>query len=264
MSINPAISPRALPLSKKRPTGSAHAGRIRIFSCAAFTLVELLVVISTIALLLAILAPGLGKARTAAKRTRCAANLKQIDAAFHLYAVANDDTYPCTEDPISNNPLYWLWMGRGWRLFVQPYLGGHIDANNPSVLLCPDDKTAPHKWESTSYSYSMAFYHSPEQIDDMNNVQDTYRFPRPSVPQKLVNVLHPSYKILIGEWLSNHHRLKEGTDPAWWGWAGKRNFLFADGQVRFIDANDIHRANDGNPNPNLTACGIRGTDWQDE
>jgi hypothetical protein len=37
--------------------------------------------------------------------------------------------------------------------------------------------------------------------------------------------------------------------------------LFADGQVRFIDAKDIRPARDGNPNPNLTINGIRGIDW---
>jgi len=227
-----------------------------------FSLIELLVVISIIAVVLAILMPGLGKARATAKRARCAGNLKQIDLAMHLYLGSNDDIYPRAEDPLSTTPYYWLWMGRGWRGFITPHLGGKIDANNPSVLLCPADKIAPVKWESTSYSYSMAFYHSPEQIDDMNSIQDTYMPPaKPSVPQKYVNVARPAEKIIVGEWLSNHRRIEQGDDPAWWDWAGSRNFLFADGQVQFLDANDIRPANDGNPNPNLTIHGIKGSDW---
>jgi prepilin-type N-terminal cleavage/methylation domain-containing protein/prepilin-type processing-associated H-X9-DG protein len=227
-----------------------------------FSLIELLVVISIIAMVLAILMPGLGKARATANRTRCAGNLKQINLAMHLYIGSNNDTYPCAEDPLSTTPYYWLWMGRGWRGFIAPYLGGKIDANNPSVLLCPADKIAPQKWESTSYSYSMAFYHSPRQIDDMNSIEDTYMPPaKPSVPQKCVNVARPAEKIIVGEWLSNHRRIEQGNDQAWWGWAGSRNFLFVDGQVRFLDANDIRPANDGNPNPNLTTHGIKGSDW---
>jgi len=79
-----------------------------------FTLVELLVVIAVISLLLSILVPSLGKARSMAKRTVCASNLRQIDLAVRLYLNAYDDTYPCAQDPVSMGPFYCLWMGRGW------------------------------------------------------------------------------------------------------------------------------------------------------
>ena len=115
-----------------------------------FSLVELLVVIAVIALLLSILMPSLGKARSMAWRLSCAHNLKQIDLAVNLYLGSSDDTYPCADDPVSASPFYCLWMGRGWRAFVEPYLGGYIDANNPSVLFCLQDPTDPGQYESTS------------------------------------------------------------------------------------------------------------------
>jgi len=212
---------------------------------------------------MAILVPVIGKARSASKRTVCQSNLKQIDLAMRVYIQNNDETYPCAEDPISITPFYWLWMGRGFCKYIKPYIGSHIDANNPSVLLCPEDKVAPTNWESTSYSYSMAFYHSPAQIDDMNSIADTYSFPVDSVPQRMTSVAHPAKKIIIGEWLSNHLRLDD-TDSGWWCWEGRRNFLFADGHVSFIKAEDILKANCGYPNPNLTKGGIKGIDWQAE
>ncbi|MCX5632067.1 MAG: type II secretion system protein [Phycisphaerae bacterium] len=56
----------------------------------AFTLVELLVVISIIALLLAVLIPSMQKARNLAKRVTCSAYLKQC--GLGLIAYANSDS----------------------------------------------------------------------------------------------------------------------------------------------------------------------------
>jgi len=233
-----------------------------------FTLVELLVVIAIIALLLSILMPALGKARSLSKRLVCANNLRQIDLAVRLYLDSNNDIYPCGQDPVSDDPNnpYWLWMGRGWRRLVEPYLGGNIDANNPSVLFCPEDTSPQEKYESTSYSYSMAFYHSQEQIDGIKDTRYTYDIPgqpsmaAESIPQISTNVARPAGKIIIGEWLSNHWRIKE-KDNGWWDWEGCCNYLFVDGQVCFLKATDIREANDEKPNPNLTVGGIKGIDW---
>ena len=224
-----------------------------------FTLIELLVVIAIIALLLSVLMPSLRKVRAVAARVGCGHQLKQIYLAVDMYLNSNDNTYPCAQDPVSTEPAYWLWMGRGWRSFVEPYLGGPVDVNNPSVLFCPQDRIAKEKYESTSYSYSMAFYHSPEQIDDMNSSADTYSAPRPSIAQRSVDVSKPSGKILLGEWLSNHLPIDE--DKGWWCWEGARNYLFADGRTSFLKAIEIRPARDEFPDANLTVRGIKGQDW---
>ena len=223
-----------------------------------FTLVELLVVIAIIALLLSVTLPSLAKARSLACRLKCAHNLKQINLAVNMYLNENEDTYPCAQDPLPAG--YWLWMGRGWRSFVAPFLSTRVNKDNPSVLFCPQDTIDKNTYEATSYAYSMAFYHSPQQIDAMSSPSDTYSNPQSSMPQQCDDVANPSGKILIGEWSSNHSHTDD-KDEGWWCWQGSRNFLFADGQVRFLQAGKIRPARDGLPDANLTIRGIKGIDW---
>lgn len=227
-------------------------------SSNAFTLIELLVVISIIAMLMAILLPSLNLAKGKAYQIRCMANLKQVGLAFELYTENNEQTYPC----ITDNPK--LWMGRGWRSVIQRYLGGGIDANNPSVLWCPKDREGANSFESTSYAYSMAFYSSPAQINSLVPVEKhSEQFGITPQRQRTTSVARPNAKIFIGEWESNHARVPEVQDwwlKGWWRWDGKRNYLFADYSAQYLKATDIKEARDGNPNPNMTENGIKGSD----
>jgi prepilin-type processing-associated H-X9-DG protein/prepilin-type N-terminal cleavage/methylation domain-containing protein len=59
-----------------------------------FTLVELLVVITVIALLAGLLFPALKSARSKGTLTKCANNLRQISLALEMYANTYDDEYP--------------------------------------------------------------------------------------------------------------------------------------------------------------------------
>ena len=79
----------------------------------AFTLVELLVVISIIAMLLAILMPSLTKARHQAKTVICRSNLSQIHLGFEMYLQDfNRDIFPLVyidKDKDSNYGKFWYF-----------------------------------------------------------------------------------------------------------------------------------------------------------
>ncbi len=89
-----------------------HAARPR--SRAAFTLVELLVVVGIIAVLIGILLPVLSTAREHAKRTACLSNLHQIGLSIELYANANQGRLPNAnaaedetgvDEPVDGDPV---------------------------------------------------------------------------------------------------------------------------------------------------------------
>jgi len=60
----------------------------------AFSLVEVLVVISIVSLLLGILVPSLNKCKAFARQVICQSRLRQWGLAFETYASANDGFYP--------------------------------------------------------------------------------------------------------------------------------------------------------------------------
>lgn len=73
-------------------------------SClAAFTLVELLVIVGLLGLLVIIQWPALAKATHQTTRAQCAANLRQVTMAFHIYASENSGKLP------PGTSSYWAW-----------------------------------------------------------------------------------------------------------------------------------------------------------
>jgi prepilin-type processing-associated H-X9-DG protein/prepilin-type N-terminal cleavage/methylation domain-containing protein len=78
----------------------------------AFTLIELLIVISIIALLMAILMPALGAARSGSRALACKSNLRQLVIANIGYTTENDGFYvPAASDMWDNAGLY-RWHGQ--------------------------------------------------------------------------------------------------------------------------------------------------------
>jgi prepilin-type N-terminal cleavage/methylation domain-containing protein len=126
-----------------------------------FTLVELLVVVSIIALLLGILLPALNKAKMVAVQVKCISNQRHVVLALQLYAEENHAKLP-TRNPNAgygyphqmrrvNNGPYDLAEP-----FINPYLG------TSKMLFCPSLISSPRELETdlTKNAWALSQYHA--------------------------------------------------------------------------------------------------------
>lgn len=148
----------------------------------AFTLIEVLVVVSIIALLVSILIPTLSRAKVQARRVACSAHLHQIGVAMIGYMQYNRDRMPhisympsigpapldaTKPDGTPQDPIYFFDV-------LKPYLQNQIQ-----VMECPGDKPDPNRdipnagksyfqSERSSYQYRYALRGlTPTQFNQM-------------------------------------------------------------------------------------------------
>jgi prepilin-type N-terminal cleavage/methylation domain-containing protein/prepilin-type processing-associated H-X9-DG protein len=120
------------------PTRSIHR--------LAFTLVELLVVISIVALLLAVLLPALQNARETAMRARCASNLRQFVVSVSNYEAVYK-AYPNAYSTRGNAFAEWLGNTPGY-----VYLRNEF-ALSENILNCPSQIQKPIMTRSSATDY---------------------------------------------------------------------------------------------------------------
>ena len=115
---------------------------------AAFTLIEMLVVIAIIGVLAALLLPALSRAKEAGRSTACISNLHQIGIALQLYVDASDNRLPVMRDRSmdTNSPATNALPA------VDVVLKNEL--GNLNVLRCPSDFHGIFEKTGSSYSWN--------------------------------------------------------------------------------------------------------------
>jgi prepilin-type N-terminal cleavage/methylation domain-containing protein len=191
----------------------------------AFTLVELLVVVAIIALLLSILIPVLGAARERARRTKCAANLRQVGIGWLMYLEDSNEFFP-----FSGGNMHWAYGGKEDTFYVpdvptyffsprpiNKYLSHDgYGENKAEVFHCPSDngadgfddrpKVPSYDWYGNSYPLNSALLRSSRSFSRPHHVGDI------RLPHSMF-VIAGDHQVI---WTTNSYNSWPGTYRAFW------------------------------------------------
>jgi len=214
----------------------------------AFTLIELLVVISIMSLLMGILLPSLSRARQAARKVKCASQMRQASLAFQMWSMDNDDLIFVADFGL-------VYADGSWFSELLPYIckGKNRDFfRNPEELwICPCDRdpypvgcgSSPHTTGVTSYAlngiYRRARGARPEIRSGPAGGFKTFEVRQPSSVMLLtetscsrfiVDCNHPkAHAFGLRTDMQIHHRRTSGFYHY-----GSMNVVFVDGHVGSI------------------------------
>ena len=182
-----------------------------------FTLIEMLVVITIIALLIAVLLPAVKKAKEVARSTICQSNERQICLGVANYATDFDSTVPPT---FSNLDPY-----DHWARLVIPYIPG-VEA----------DRSAGTSWSSRAPLKDRTVYHCPSELRHGGPV------PREGWTDLQYDQNHRTREDYALNAL-RAGRVGYGGTPDWrnYGYGGRTNFHTLEVLNRWPDLNDPNR-----------------------
>ena len=155
--------------------GGEDGGKVNHFPPCRFTLVELLVVIATIAILAALLLPALKNAQALVKRTTCMNNLKQLGTGLCSYTVDAAGWFPVKPAVAAD---YSCWDAK-----IAPYVGvvDLIQTRHTPVFWCPaQTETSNANWRRTYIANGFLGGDDPSRYGRYAIRRDTFSADQPS------------------------------------------------------------------------------------
>ena len=181
----------------------------------AFTFVELLVVISIVAVLIGLLLPAVQKVREAAMRTKCQNNLKQIGLASHSYEEANRVFPPAGVYPVGGTAAEsYSVHARLLPYLEQDSLASLVNFAEPAVS------------QPVVTGHRIPIFICPSEVNPT---------PRPGNPPR-----YPlSYAANVGTWLVYDPNTGAGGDGAFPMNQGVRAIEFRDGMSNTVGFTEV-------------------------
>lgn len=131
--------------SRRRTSPRRASPRPAIHASSGFSLIELLVVISIVALLIALLLPAVKQARETARAMLCLSNLRQAHLGIAAYAQDYTEFVPAAYAYPPGDGTTWAFRIRPYvpQVETDPYTGHFYSSQPPSegrtVLHCPSE-----------------------------------------------------------------------------------------------------------------------------
>lgn len=175
---------------------------------AAFTLLELLVVIGIIGVLAGLLLPALARAKEKGRQAICLSNQKQVAMAFHLYLEEQKEQFPAPGSataygPLAEDWLHWQWNRDIRGSVIAPYAGDV--ATLKKLFRCPTDaEAADMAYTQTLQLGKYGFSYAMTGLRPTNGVNPGLamaydRHTGGKYPFMLSQVKNPSAKIVVVE-----------------------------------------------------------------
>jgi prepilin-type N-terminal cleavage/methylation domain-containing protein/prepilin-type processing-associated H-X9-DG protein len=211
---------------------------------SGFTLIELLVVIVIIATLATLGFLGARAAITSSHQSACAANLRNLGAALHLYAQDHGGSFPETTHTTT--------FDRAWVYLLEAYLGDF-----EKTRVCPADPQRAARLEAKGTSYLLNSFIFVPEVDPWGELVGPVLNRPDAIPE-------PSHTIIAficsdstatgpdndhthsREWAS-WTDLASNIAPGRFGGGGllevkgRSNYLYVDGRVESMTAAEVKR-----------------------